>query len=206
MKNQSFIALILFCVALAAQAGYAGSGQVGTENDWYVNFNTTTDYSSRDSSNNGFYTPEDFIETNDDFSASFGYRLSGNNGEIGNTRIEAEFLWHDSAFTDTKINTDSMKLGMMANVLYDFNTDSSVIPYFGIGAGAASIKAVGADSADTTGNTHNVPAYQTMAGVLYTSHLYPYTSIQIGYRYFSTIAPINDYSSHNLDAGVRVTF
>ena len=200
MINQLFTVLCSAGVALTAQAGYAESGQVGAGDDWYVNFNSSED-SNKEFAESAFFTPENFLSTNEAMSVSFGYMLESSVQAAGSTKVEAEFLWGDNEVTDLENSGRVITAGMMANVIYDFNTDSYVTPYFGAGVGAASVNAVGSEIQNSA-----VPAYQTMAGVSYTSTKHPYTSIQLGYRYFSTIAPIDSYTSHNLDAGIKVTF
>ena len=64
----------------------------------------------------------------------FGYDFVG-------PRVEAEVVYrnntNDANFGGTAIQNSINQLGVLANVLYDFNAGGAIVPYIGAGAGVA---------------------------------------------------------------------
>lgn len=106
---------------------------------------------------------------------------------------------------------------LMANVLYDFANETSFVPYIGVGAGGARVRAkdVGPDqgNAIVSGNA-NVLAYQAIAGLDY--RIGANMALGASYRYFATqSASIGTtagnsatipYRDHSIVVGMRYAF
>jgi OOP family OmpA-OmpF porin len=106
---------------------------------------------------------------------------------------------------------------LMGNILYDFANDTSFVPYIGVGAGGARLRAkdIGPDrgNAIVSGST-NVFAYQAIAGLDY--RIGTNTALGASYRYFATqSASIGSsagdsatipYRDHSIMVGMRYAF
>jgi opacity protein-like surface antigen len=203
-KNLIIISFLYFALFAVQKAQAEDSRE-----DWYLSFNAASDTLQEASLNST--TTENFvimesIDKEFNFSASFGYRLNNHEDRPDNKRIEAEFLWqNDTIHRDTGSVSTS---GVMANAFYDFRSESPITPYIGGGAGIANIKIANSDKFGMANDVvGTVPAYQTMAGVAYTTESYPYTTMHFGYKFFKTTTPVYvDYSTHNIDASIRVAF
>ncbi|MGB0748471.1 MAG: OmpA family protein [Magnetospiraceae bacterium] len=104
----------------------------------------------------------------------------------------------------TALTTEDVSvLSLMGNLLYDFDLDSSLTPYLGLGVGAAKI------NTDTPlfDDSDTVLAGQAIAGVNYavTEQL----NLFLDYRYFITADPdftpnvSGEYQAHTVLAGLR---
>lgn len=135
----------------------------------------------------------------------FGYNFEGLN-----IRTEGEVSYQSSKFkatTPTKqFEGDVSPVALMANVYYDLDLDTFVVPYIGAGAGLAS----------SEGSTRKF-AYQLRAGIAI--QLTPRFDVYSGYRYFNSTnlidagtsfdpsSPANtDYTSHSGELGLRYFF
>lgn len=207
MRKQLVTALLFSSAILLAENSNAQISQVGNSDNWYFNFNSNNSVSLEEDSIPAFYTPGNISEETGDFSTSVGYSFINEEPSAGTTRFEAEFLWNDLQNKEEKTNGSNFTAGVMANIFYDFNTGSNLTPYLGAGAGVANVtNNIDAVNGSITSSNSTTPAYQAMTGVSYYSELYPYTSIRVGYRYFSAVAPEARYSSHILDTGIQVSF
>jgi len=88
-------------------------------------------------------------------------------------------------------------IGVLANVLYDFNAGGTIVPYIGAGAGVAFVKtsALGLSSDSTQF------AYQAILGVGY--NIDPMFRVNLDARYYGTTSPNlvgNTYSNNNISA------
>ncbi|MBI3506821.1 MAG: OmpA family protein [Proteobacteria bacterium] len=105
----------------------------------------------------------------------------------------------------------------MGNILYDFANDSPIIPYLGVGAGGARMRAsnIGPDQGNAiVSGTTNVFAYQGIAGLDY--RIDDNMAIGASYRYFAAqSASISSsagdkaslpYRDHSILFGVRYAF
>jgi outer membrane protein OmpA-like peptidoglycan-associated protein len=133
------------------------------------------------------------------------------------------------AFTGWNENTvdgDVQSIAFMFNVIKNFNSDSAVTPFVGLGAGIARVKAdySGADPSFSGGfgslEIHDKSwefAYQGIAGLAFA--LAEGLSLDLSYRYFRTMDPDfsgtlagtaaqfkQEYNSHSVFAGLRWNF
>ena len=88
-------------------------------------------------------------------------------------------------------------IGILANILYDFNAGGTIVPYIGAGAGIAFVKtsALGLSSDSTQF------AYQAILGVGY--NIDPTFRVNLDARYYGTTSPNlvgNTYSNNNISA------
>jgi len=88
-------------------------------------------------------------------------------------------------------------IGVLANVLYDFNAGGVIVPYIGAGAGVAFVNssALGLSASSTQF------AYQAILGVGY--NVDPMFRINLDARYYGTTSPNlvgNTYSNNNISA------
>jgi OOP family OmpA-OmpF porin len=88
-------------------------------------------------------------------------------------------------------------IGVLANILYDFNAGGTIVPYIGAGAGVAFVKtsALGLSSDSTQF------AYQAILGVGY--NIDPQFRVNLDARYYGTTSPNlvgNTYSNNNISA------
>ncbi len=74
-------------------------------------------------------------------------------------------------------------IGVLANVLYDFNAGSTIVPYIGAGAGVAFVKT----SALGLSTNSTQFAYQAIVGAGY--NIDPMFRVNLDARYYSTTAP-----------------
>ena len=89
-------------------------------------------------------------------------------------------------------------IGVLANILYDFNAGGTIVPYIGAGAGVAFIKSSALGfSSDTTQF-----AYQAILGVGY--NIDPQFRVNFDARYYGTTSPWlvggSSYSNNNISA------
>ena len=88
-------------------------------------------------------------------------------------------------------------IGVLANILYDFNPGGTIVPYIGAGAGVAFVRtsALGLSSDSTQF------AYQAILGVGY--NIDPQFRVNLDARYYGTTSPNlagNTYSNNNISA------
>jgi outer membrane protein OmpA-like peptidoglycan-associated protein len=88
-------------------------------------------------------------------------------------------------------------IGVLANILYDFNAGGVIVPYIGAGAGVAFVRssALGFSSDSTQF------AYQAILGVGY--NIDPQFRVNLDARYYGTTSPNfvgNTYSNNNISA------
>ena len=152
--------------------------------------------------------PEDSTGTVGGAAATFGYDNGYGIGVRGGYRlpnrfsVEGEITYRDLDL-DTTIggvttSGSANSVAAMANILYDVDTNSNIVPYFGGGLGVVDI-----DGDDT------VFAYQLMTGAAYT--IDSHNEVYAGYRYFGSEgieegATDIDYESHNVEVGYRYRF
>ncbi len=226
MKNSLLVSTAAAALMLvSAQAEAAGRWP-----NWYVGLHGSLDYISdstiKDNPVVDSYTSDNGIG----YGASIGYRPATDANIIRNMRFEVE--WNQQTSDMKEVDSiagafsgdgQTRVSAFMGNVYYDFvsldqfQQPKTLVPYIGAGLGYASF--VMDDSGTSFGNVtdkDNVLAYQGMAGVSYAPAFMPFTEWTLGYRYFATksasfayIAGGNfdvEYSSHNIEGGVRFLF
>ena len=88
-------------------------------------------------------------------------------------------------------------IGVLANILYDFNAGGTIVPYIGAGAGIAFVRT----SALNTYNDTTQFAYQAIVGVGY--NIDPMFRVNVDARYYGTTNPYlggTGYTNNNLSA------
>jgi opacity protein-like surface antigen len=133
--------------------------------------------------------------------------------DLGNGRIEGEIAYQKNDLDklsipgdSADINGDTSSTAFLLNGYYDFKNGSSVTPFISAGLGFANIEvsdisAPGVGTV-TTSSDDQVFAYQIGAGVGIAVN--EKVSIDLKYPDFGLIEA--EYSSHNMYAGVRVSF
>jgi outer membrane protein OmpA-like peptidoglycan-associated protein len=131
-----------------------------------------------------------------------------------------------TGWNENTVDGDIQSMAFMFNLIKNFQSDSKVTPYVGIGAGMARLKAdyIGADPSFSGGfGALNVQdkawefAYQGIAGLAF--ELAEGLALDLSYRYFATLDPDftgtlaglaenyeQEYNSHSLFAGLRWNF
>ncbi|MGE0659305.1 MAG: OmpA family protein [Reyranellaceae bacterium] len=131
---------------------------------------------------------------------------------FGGPRLELELAYRNNKVKNNQLpaglNQRVESAAIMANVIYEFFSDSVVSPYLGAGAGAAYVWGDGAiDDSDV------VFAYQGIAGVNF--KVTPNVVLSADYRYFRTTDPQLkqngvsadfDYENHTGMVGVAYRF
>lgn len=202
--------LFLCAPALARHAGpYAGLFAGGT---------LLPDSKSSDSQGDFSLTFDPGIQE----SAVIGWELEQGN-PLGEGRIELEYSHRSNPLNEVKFvegnfqgDGDLTADSLLINVFAVYHDNSRWAPYFGVGIGAARIKA---DDLQVSGqplssDSATVFAYQLGIGCEY--GLTDSLSLDLGYRYFGSSRPkfseengesFNmDYASHSLVLGVKVGF
>jgi opacity protein-like surface antigen len=179
------------------------------------------------SGNFGFVSVSDADLTNAEF-AGLGIsnvEISFDNGvglslaagaDTGVVRVEGEFSYRKNDMDDlsasfggvsdsTPLSGEIESMALMGNVIKDFNTDSVLTPFLGLGLGFTKLDAeIEGDSEDDT-----VFAYQLILGT--GINVSETTSIDLSYRYFAAADPDFDgteleYGTHNFMIGARFDF
>ena len=96
-------------------------------------------------------------------------------------------------------------IGILANIMYDFNAGGTIVPYIGAGAGVAFVRT----SALNTSNDTTQFAYQAIVGVGY--NIDPTFRVNLDARYYGTTNPYlggTGYTNNNLSVmlGLQVKF
>jgi len=180
-------ALVALPVATQAQSLQYPGFYVGVEGGGTWMFNTTSG------------TP---LGTGTIFS-SIGWAAGGMIGyDFVGPRVEIEGVYRNNQATVgagpfNAFGASKDDIGVLANILYDFNAGGTIVPYIGAGAGVAFVRtsALGLSSDSTQF------AYQAILGVGY--NVDPMFRINLDARYYGTTNPNlvgNSYSNNNISA------
>jgi len=141
----------------------------------------------------------------------------------GSLRLEAEYnrnadaenkdsiSWEDETYiysADIKMKLESQ--AFMANLYYDFDTNTRLTPYVGGGIGMAKLKAKMSVAGESLGSVDDTTfAWQLGAGVAYAAT--DYVTFDAGYRYadygdFTKDDDKIDVSAHEFYLGARYSF
>lgn len=134
-------------------------------------------------------------------------------GEIGYRANDVDSL--EVLSVSVPAGGDVTALSVMVNVAYDFKAAPQLKPYVLAGLGFAAVSAdVSLPGLDIVDDDDQVFAWQVGGGVAF--EVAPKVDIFADYRYFATSDPTfmdvtgsdfdSEYSSHNVSAGVRVSF
>jgi OOP family OmpA-OmpF porin len=134
---------------------------------------------------------------------SVGWAAGGMIGyDFVGPRVEIEGVYRNSKATVgggpfNNFGASKDDVGVLANVMYDFNAGGVIVPYIGAGAGIAFVNssALGLSSQSTQF------AYQAILGVGY--NIDPMFRVNLDARYYGTTNPTfvgNTYSNNNISA------
>lgn len=155
-----------------------------------------------------------------DLSAADGIDFVGSVGYLyeSGLRTELEISFRSNGVDDAiaipaavslagEQETDMRALGGMLNMLYDFETDSRVLPFVGGGLGVADVNARNERAGWTDSDT--AVAFQGLAGVEVA--LSGDLLLHGGYRFFATSGAAvgiggSDYRTHNIELGLDFRF
>jgi opacity protein-like surface antigen len=137
-----------------------------------------------------------------------------------NTRIEGEIAYQKNDLdkaslfgVNVDLTGDTSSLALLLNGYYDFKNASAFTPFISGGIGMAKVEIndmnIPGSGLPNTNEDDTVFAYQVGVGVSYAVN--EKVSLDVKYRYFGTADPEFDtteaeYSSHNVYAGIRVSF
>jgi opacity protein-like surface antigen len=177
---------------------------------------------------NSDITFDDIPQLSGEVKSDMGFACGGALGyDFGNIRLEGEVAYQQNDFDEGKTNLtsglefpltgDSSSLAFLCNGYYDF-TNESPFSFFitgGIGAAKVEINDINIPGSGVPGYSDDdtVFAYQGGAGVGY--DINRNINFFIKYRYLGTsdldlqfdgVKVETDYSSHNIYAGIRITF
>ncbi len=152
-------------------------------------------------------------------SLALGYRL-GADSIIGEGRVELELGYRTNPldrieFSDGKFDADgdATVVSLMLNAFGEYPGDGPLIPYLGVGIGAATLSLSGFELAGSPviDDSATVFAYQLAVGVDYP--LSESLVLDLGYRFFGTsdaeltdalgVAVKSEYQAHGLQVGLR---
>jgi OOP family OmpA-OmpF porin len=162
---------------------YAGVEGGGT---WMFNTNTTTVFGT-----NGTIYPD------------IGWAAGGMIGyDFVGPRVELEGVYRRNTATVgagpfNSFGAAKDDIGVLANILYDFNAGGTIVPYIGAGAGIAFVRS----SALGFTNDSTQFAYQAILGVGY--NIDPMFRVNLDARYYGTTNPnfaAGSYSNNNISA------
>lgn len=138
----------------------------------------------------------------------------------GDVRFELEGAYHAFGLDRVRANTDpsgDMKAtALMANMYYDWHTDTSLSPYVGVGIGRAHMKFGTGEGLGNSDNGDDVTAWQAMAGIAYVDASMPNTIWTVGYKYIDFDQPsfssaggdieLDPVHEHTIEFGVNYRF
>lgn len=143
-----------------------------------------------------------------------GYGYSGKVGMVPteegffkNTRLEGEYLFQKNDIKEnhpSKTGTTEADAGLL-NFYYDFNNNSAVIPYIGLGVGYADIT-LKAPSLGATHTNDKGIATQGLTGIVYAPHKTGHLRLNLAYRLFGVTKKLNVRQDNgDIDDGYYVT-
>ncbi|MCW5737220.1 MAG: outer membrane beta-barrel protein, partial [Enhydrobacter sp.] len=117
-------------------------------------------------------------------------------------RVELEGIYRNNmatvgSGTFNAFGASKDDIGILANILYDFNAGGKIVPYIGAGAGIAFVRTSALNTATDTTQF----AYQAILGVGY--NIDPMFRVNVDARYYGTTNPYlggTGYTNNNLSA------
>ena len=117
-------------------------------------------------------------------------------------RVELEGIYRNNQATVGSGNFNAFgvskdDIGILANIMYDFNAGGTIVPYIGAGAGIAFVRTSALNFASDTTQF----AYQAILGVGY--NIDPMFRVNVDARYYGTTNPYlggTGYTNNNLSA------
>lgn len=177
---------------------------------------------------NSDVTSDDIPQLSGEVKSDMGFACGGALGyDFGNIRFEGEVAYQQNDFDEGKLNLtsglefplsgDSSSLTFLGNLYYDFTNESPFSFFLTAGAGASKVDIddfnVRGLTAQGYSDDDTVFAYQAGAGVGF--DITKNVNFFVKYRYLGTsdldlqfdgVKVETDYSSHNIYAGIRITF
>lgn len=189
---------------------------------WYVGVSAGLDF-IEDTDLSGSLSGDLDVDNAFAFKGALGYMPYFDHPFLDTFRIEAELGIRQASlnsFTNgaatTAASGDLRMVSYMANLLYDFNTQTQWTPYLGAGLGGATVKVDRASGLGNTSEKDTVFAYQFLAGITYAPSSIPLTEWGLGYRYFGAVDPefgtgatplkLDSITSHGIEANARFRF
>ena len=170
---------------------------------WYVGLNAGVNFTSASDWEKGAASGDFDTKEAVSYSASIGYQPSNMRYELELGQSEQDL---DAAATTGKIKATKL----MANAIYDFGTNSGVVPFLGVGLGA--VKAdVTPTNVPTVNGASTKPAYQLIAGAS-AKEVLPQTDLSLAYKYLGTFSDFKEdttkfeYNAHTIEAGAKFRF
>ncbi|TAE83820.1 MAG: porin family protein [Alphaproteobacteria bacterium] len=207
----------------ASHAGYDG-GQFGQHRwpHWYVGLTGSMNFVSDSDvtlGNRGVGTVA--FQDGYGLAGSIGYTPGPSGTLLDYTRFEFEIGHRMNDLENfaaggryDRISGEVKSYSYMANVFFDFDTQTRVSPYVGGGLGLSTMTLE--SSTLSIEDEDNVFAYQAMVGLGWQPESLLNTVLQVGYRYHATTSPSfadtagrnfeHDYNTHNIEAGARFRF
>ena len=182
-------ALVALPVASQAQSLQYPGFYIGAEGglNWMFNTSVTTNFGGT----TGTVYP------------ALGWAVGGQIGyDFVGPRVELEGVYRNSQATVgggpfNQFGASKDDIGILANILYDFNAGGTIVPYIGAGAGVAFVRS----SALGFSNDSTQFAYQAIVGVGY--NIDPTFRVNLDARYYGTTNPnfgFSNYANNNISA------
>jgi len=208
MKRVFFYLMVVTSLAVVSQANATEGGYIGIQSG-------AAQAADADgaSSTNTWTTEYDLGFT---IGAVAGY-------DFGHLRFEGEFAYQKNGFDRSSslgpglpggsyLGGDLKTLSGLANVIFEFENESSITPFIGAGIGIANLEVDNLRSPVFPGSTNaddTVFAYQFIAGI--SIAVSERIALDLSYRYLATEDPdlhirSYEYASHNVLLGIRVYF
>lgn len=225
MKKQWILAaLSVVAFASSVQAGPYQGGQHGAGRwpNWYIGVSGALTYVDETNVDVGNRTVGDVeFDSGYGVTGAVGYTPGPTGTLLDYTRFEVE-IGHRVNDTEnftaggavSGLSGEIKEYSYMANVYFDFDTQTQVSPYVGAGIGLATVTLESPSLA--VDNDDSVFAYQFMAGLGWQPEFMLNTVLQAGYRYHATSNPSftnaaglgveHEYGVHSLEAGARFRF
>lgn len=194
-----------------------------SNNSWYLDVSGGLS-SPMDSDVGGSASSTEFTyDEGFSFSTALGYRPEVKHSALGYMRFEGALGYQQSEIGNDGVSPTSGTAGdthtytAMLNGYYDFKNATSFIPYIGAGLGIARVSLKDVTRVNISDDSDTLGAYQLMAGFSVEPESLPYTSLHLGYRFFSTIGDAEftdstgaqvevEQANHNIEGGIRWHF
>ena len=151
---------------------------------------------------------------------TLGWQPPAFDTENGDLRAELEVGYHafglDRVRTNHNPSGDMKVTALMANLYYDWHSNSGWSPYVGAGLGRAHINFGTNQGLGNSDDSDNVSAWQAMAGLSYTAKSMPNTTWSLGYKYIDFSRPsfssaggnikLDPVHESTIELGVRYRF
>lgn len=151
--------------------------------------------------------PDGDLDNDGSYALSLGYQFAPN------IRAEVEGGYRKNDFSSALVNGDASTWTVMLNGFYDFKNETRFTPYLGGGIGWARSNLDGSVGGASFDESDNAFVYQVGGGASYA--LTESVAFTADYRWVDTgdfkysaggVSAKDDYSAHEVRAGLRYTF